>query len=80
MNKVLLIIAGIVIIAVVVGVLVWNMPSRAPLYDASPTDTYAPSTLVPEGAGIDDLTSEADTFDINFETDMQQLDAELKGL
>lgn len=77
MNKPLLITVIIVVVVVVVGMVAWNMTGRAPLYQYS---TESPAALSPTEAGVDDLAAEADTLDTNFDSDITQLDTELKGL
>ena len=88
MNKILLG-AGALI---VVGLVVWFGMSRVPTTTLSstptPTSTATPvvmqnETPTPTQVGVDDFSNEVDsstTLDSSIDTDVKQLDTDLKGL
>lgn len=82
MTKPLLILSIVIGVLVVLGIIVYGMSGRIPSYDSMVGNSNN-AALSPEQAGVDDLASEADvsaTLDTNFESDIQQLDTELRGL
>lgn len=89
MSKPLLI-GAVIVILVIIGIVVWNRPSTEPTSSPSPTaeeTTGEPATEVPPESlpqvGVDDIAAEAEstaTLDTTIDSDIQQLDAELRGL